>query len=82
MSTFVFGGEILIKVSGRFLVFNSRGVFIDEVEFDHGAAFEAVFNSYAEPVPKYVKPIKSQKNIVPQYLTKDNPPDELEFVDF
>ena len=82
MSTFVLDGKILIKISGRFLVFNSRGVFIDEVEFDHGSAFEAPQPSYAETQPKYIKPIKSQKNIVPAYLTKDNGPDEMEFVDF
>ena len=39
MSTFVFDGKVLIKILGRFLVFNSRGVFIDEVEFDHGSEF-------------------------------------------
>ena len=68
MSTFIFDGKILIKVSGRFLIFNSQGVFIDEVEFDHGTAFSADFNRLSNVEQKFIKPIRDLKNNVPKYL--------------
>jgi len=82
MSTFILDGKILIKISGRFLVFNSRGVFLDEVEFDNGTSRETGQDFYEGKEQKYIKLIKSLKNTVPKYLTKGNAPDEFEFVDF
>lgn len=34
MSTFLQSGKILIKIRRRFMVFNSNGAFIDEIEFN------------------------------------------------
>ena len=37
MSTFIFEGKILVKIRRRFMVFDYKGDFIDEVEFNDGA---------------------------------------------
>ena len=33
MSTYIEGGDILVKVNKRFMAFTQKGEFIDEVEF-------------------------------------------------
>ena len=75
MSTFILDGKILIKISGRFLVFNSRGDFLDEVEFDHGTGHDTGQDLYEGKEQKYIKPIKNLQKTVPAYLTKGNAPD-------
>ena len=34
MSTFLSDGKILLKIAERFLLFDEKGVFIDEIQFE------------------------------------------------
>jgi len=42
MSTFIFDGKVLVKIRRRFMVFDAKGDFIDEVEFNDGPLEQAV----------------------------------------
>ena len=42
MSTFITGGNILLRVKSRFMIFSNDGAFIDELGFHNGNFVEAI----------------------------------------
>ena len=48
MSTFITGGNILLRVKSRFMMFSNDGAFIDELGFHNGNFVEAKLQNSEE----------------------------------